>query len=184
MVLSIDAIKSQFSKRGGIARTNKFFVSMPSGQGLLKEDLNLLCTSASIPGKQILTSDRRIGMYFEKVAYGYAVTDVDLNFVLTNDFSIRQYFETWKNLAISEDISRVKYKKDYARDVKIFQLKDGEEELHHKAVYGVQLIDAFPTTIQQIQYNNGQDEFLEVSVQLSYTNFKVIPEIELPVYRS
>jgi hypothetical protein len=184
MVLSIDAIKSQFSKRGGIARTNKFFVSMPSGQGLLKEDLNLLCTSTSIPGKQILTSDRRIGMYFEKIAYGYAVTDVDLNFVLTNDFSIRQYFETWKNLAISEDISRVKYKKDYARDVKIFQLKDGGEESLHRAVYGVHLIDAFPTTIQQIQYNNGQDEFLEVSVQLSYTNFKVIPETELPSYRS
>ena len=43
-------------------------------------ELNTLCRGASLPGKQILTADRRIGMNNEKVAYGYAVTDLNLSF--------------------------------------------------------------------------------------------------------
>ena len=41
-------------------------------------------------------------------------------------------------------------------------------------VYSVQLIDAFPTTITQIDFSNEQDGLIEVSVQLSYTDWQVV----------
>ena len=40
------------------------------------------------------------------------------------------------------------------------------------STYSIELIDAFPTTIGQIDFNNEQDGILELTVAMSYTNFK------------
>ena len=80
--MRVDKLKSIISQKQGIAHQNKFFVELPQIGGISLEDLNLLCRSTSLPGKQILTHERRIGMKFEKVAYGYAVDDVTLSFLI------------------------------------------------------------------------------------------------------
>ena len=105
MVASIDNLKSTVASRGGIARPNNFLVELPSLPGFSRasDPLNILCTNASIPSKQILTTDRRIGMEFEKIAYGYAVDDVSLTFLLTNDYYVKRYFDRWKDFIINED---------------------------------------------------------------------------------
>ena len=71
---SISEIKSSITFGGGLARTNKFLVSLPSlGSGgivgfLGSRNMNILCRSAQIPGKQVTTHEKRIGMKLEKVA--------------------------------------------------------------------------------------------------------------------
>ena len=57
MVASIDRIKSTITSRGGIARPNNFLIELPSIPGFNRasEPLNVLCTSASLPSKQITT---------------------------------------------------------------------------------------------------------------------------------
>ena len=86
---TIQDLKSQISSRGGLSRPNQFMVELPSGDA---RAAYVLCTRVNLPGKQVLTHDRRINMAFEKVAYGYAVDDVTMSFLLTNDYGIKTFF--------------------------------------------------------------------------------------------
>ena len=66
---SIDELKSLATRRNGLARPNQFLVELPAIGGISPSEMNILCTRASLPDKQILTADRRISMEFEKIAY-------------------------------------------------------------------------------------------------------------------
>ncbi len=86
---SVDTLKLAITAGLGLARTNKFMVSLPSiggGTGVLgaitgalgSAQRNILCTNATLPGKQMLTHERRVGIEQQKVMYGYAMDDVTL----------------------------------------------------------------------------------------------------------
>ena len=100
---SIDQLKSLASSKLGFAKNNQFLVELPSFGGASSSEMNILCSRVTLPGKQILTSDRRIGMQFEKIAYGYAVGDVAMSFYLLNDYGPRKYFDEWRNRVINEE---------------------------------------------------------------------------------
>ena len=182
---SIEQLKSEISRGGGLARPNQFLVQLPSAES---RALNILCTRASLPGKQILTHDRRINKQFEKVAYTFGVDDVSLSFLLTNDYSAKVYFDNWRKKIINEETLTVNYKTEYQESVRIHQLKrpiapsinrgGGSNRLdvniREDTVYSVELIDAFPTTLQSIEFTNDLDAIAEFTVQMSYTNFRVI----------
>ena len=184
---SVDELKSLVSTKQGFARSNQFLVELPPIGGISASEMNILCTRVSLPSKQILTADRRIGMEFEKVAYGYAVDDVAMSFYLLNDYGPRRYFDAWRNIILNEDTLEVGYKVDYEKPVKIHQLKKPFGSISSNfgpinlsatigggTVYSVELLNAFPTTIQAVDFSNELDGLLEVSVQLSYTNWKRI----------
>jgi len=206
---SISEIKSSITFGGGLARNNQFLVTLPSlGFGipplggtlgglagaaldfLGQRNMNILCRTAQIPGKQVLTHDRRIGMESQKVAYGYAVEDVTLTFLETSTLPIRRYFDTWRSLTINEDSQTAAYKKDYEKRVLIHQLAQPVPIAGFSisnlipatimiSTYSVELVNAFPTTMVGAEYNNEQDGFIETTVQLSYTNWKRIPAGQL-----
>ena len=117
---SIEQLKSEISRGGGLARPNQFLVQLPSADS---RALNILCTRASLPGKQIQIHERRINMKFEKVAYGFAVDDVSLSFLLTNDYSAKVYFDNWRKKILNEETLTVNYKTEYQESVRIHQLK-------------------------------------------------------------
>jgi hypothetical protein len=203
MTASLDKLKSVITSKGGIARPNNFLIELPSIRGVSSRDMNILCRNATLPGKQVLTHDRRIGMQFEKVAYGYAVDDVTLTFLLTNDYSVRNYFDAWRSVILDEEGQTVAYKNQYEQRVVIHQLANSVPSIFGTAsinigpisagfsggvgfpfdgnvnittpVYSVELINAFPTTIGQIDFNNDADGFIEMQVQMSYTNWKKVP---------
>ena len=206
---SISEIKSSITFGGGLARNNQFLVTLPSlGFGipplggtlgglagaaidfLGQRNMNILCRTAQIPGKQVLTHDRRIGMESQKVAYGYAVEDVALTFLETSTLPIRRYFDTWRSLTINEDSQTAAYKKDYEKRVLIHQLAQPVPIAGFSisnlipatvmiSTYSVELVNAFPTTMVGAEYNNEQDGFIETTVQLSYTNWKRVPAGQL-----
>ena len=116
MASSIDEIKALANTKLGFARANRFLVTLPTnfgggggliggvlgllnlgGGGASGRELNILCSNATLPSKAILTNDRRIGMEFQKVAYGYAVDDVSMTFYLMNDYGVKEYFDAWRN---------------------------------------------------------------------------------------
>ena len=191
---SLSELKTSITFGGGLARTNKFLVTLPSlGAGgiigaLGSRNMNILCRTAQIPGKQILTHEKRTGMKFEKVAYGYAVEDVTLTFMETAAMPIRNYFDTWRDLTLSEDEQTAKYKTEYQRRVIISQLAmplplgafTGSLPIDVQvSTYQIELINAFPTSITAIEYTNDVDGFVETTVALSYTNYKNVPAGQL-----
>jgi hypothetical protein len=167
MVASIDQMKGLISTRGGVARSNLFNVILPSDFGLDGPELNILCRDVQLPGRQILTRERQLGLQRRKIAYGFAQEDVSMTFQLLNDYGAKRYFENWKNTVVDQDTFEIGYHADYVRDVTIQQL-----DKNSRVVYTCRLLEAFPTTLTTIQLNNEQDSLLEVNVQLSYTNWE------------
>lgn len=209
MAFRIDDFKSQVGKGGGFAMGNLFKIFLPPLKGDARE-MNLLCKAASLPGRQITSLEKPMGLQTTKIAYGYAVDDVTLTFHCLNDMKIREYFETWQNLAINQETLEVGYFNEYTHPVIIQHIKKGtsfplkkkklfdsgklpssianrlprlgpldlaQGEIDLNAVFGddityTLLLDkAYPTTMNAIELSDD-GQLLEVTVQLSYKNWK------------
>lgn len=124
MVVRIDDFLSEVSKGGGMAMGNMFKVRLPNLNGDARA-MSLLCTSVTLPGRQMLSAEKRTGMDLEKIAYGYATEDVTMSFYILNDYRSKLYFETWQNLVVNQNTKEVGYHQDYTFDVEIQQLRKG-----------------------------------------------------------
>ena len=206
---TIDELKSLASTRLGFAKGNYFLVEVPSltGGSFLGDllgnlvpsipgitsntpstrEMSTLCTSATLPGRQVLTSIRNIGTENQKIAYGYAVDDVQLTFHLLNDYGVKSFFDKWYSKIIDVENFDIGYKDDYSFTTKIHQLRKpifnaGAEfgplnvnlDLGGGSVYTVELEKSFPTTINAIELGDGNESFVQLSVQLSYTNWRSV----------
>ena len=208
-MISIDDFKSQVGKGGGMAMGNLFKIFLPPLTGDARE-MNLLCKAASLPGRQILSTEKQIGLQTTKVAYCHAVEDITLTFYCLNDMKVREYFEIWQNLAVNQETQEVGYFDNYTHPVIIQHIKKGtafpikKKEIYDAGkipsfirnrlprlgpldlaqgefdlnlvfgddiTYTVVLDKAYPTTLQAIELSND-GELLEVSVQLSFKNWK------------
>lgn len=144
MTYNVDQFLSLVSQNGGMARSNLYLVQLPdikepvdptgpdgpvdpnSGPSIMRGDeLNILCKATQIPGRQLLSTERRIGMQTTKVAYGYQVEDINLTFHVTNDYKIRKYFDRWQQLAINTKTQDVGYFDDYKKTISIMQIRKG-----------------------------------------------------------
>ena len=203
MANSIEDIKALANTKLGFARPNKFLVTMPTvgvGGGLLAgligafsgggggaspRELNILCSNATMPAKQILTNDRRIGMEFQKIAYGYAVDDVSMTFYLMNDYGIKDYFDSWRSTILDEVGQASNYKNEYAKTVTIHQLRQPLKGFSKQlgpirfnagigggSVYSVDLLEAFPIASSAIELNNDLDGLVQLTVTFAYTNWR------------
>ena len=189
---SIDNLKSLISKKGGLARANRFNViftppktsllnfdlesilsSAISGNFSAKNlinnprDISMLCDSVSIPGKQISTLDYQAQKQAIKIPYGTLHDDVSLTFLLTNDYYMKSVFDSWINNIVNSDTYGVSYKKDIAVDVIIQQLDEQDVP-----IYGVKLEGAFPTTMNEIVLSNeSTDTIQKLNVSFSYDRY-------------
>ena len=189
--MNIDQLKATASKAGGFARSNQFVVTLPSLGRYDTRDLNVLCSNVNMPGRQIMTQERLIGVKGRKMPTGFASEDVSMTFYAMNDYKIKDYFEDWQQSTISQDTYEISYPDKYVKDVRIAQLKKGmafdfpidkifginiDIDIRTKAnvVYECRLLDAFPTTMSAIELNNELDGLVQLNVQLSYRNWEKV----------
>ena len=193
--MSIERIKSLISKKGGLAKANRFNVMFTPPdltlfnldlQGLLQKaltdnlnpknvlndprDISLLCDSVSIPGKQISTIDYQSVRQSVKVPYGTVQDDVDLGFLLTNDYHMKTVFDKWINSIVDAEKYCVAYKKDITCDVVIQQLDEQDTP-----IYGVKLEGAFPVSMSNIELSNQSENTIQ-RLNVSFTYDKAVPE--------
>ena len=179
--------------REGISRSNLFHVELPSisGVNIDANDLNILCKNVTLPSRQISTVDRVIGIVTEKVANTFITDDINLSFHVTNDYNIKRYIESWMNLAVDNETYELGYKygaNGYGKEVVIHQLAHDNRETYYtnnplvipggvgmhlsKKVYTCVLEKAFPTNLGSIELTNELDGLVEVSLSLTYTNWR------------
>lgn len=209
MAIGIDSFKSQIGQGGGMAMGNLYKIFLPPIKGDARE-MNMLCKATSLPGRQILSTEKQMGLFTTKVAYGYANEDVTLTFHCLNDMKVREYFETWQSLAVNQETQEVGYFNDYTHPVIIQHIKKGtafpilKKELYNAGkipsfirgrlprlgpldlaqgefdlnlifgddiTYTLVLDKAYPTTLNAIELSDD-GQLLEVTVQLSYKNWK------------
>ena len=172
---SISNLKSEMSLRGGFVRSNQYKIYMPSipGATISSSTLNILCSRVQLPGRQIMTNERRIGLETAKAAYGFANVEVNMAFRETGDYSVRNYFKAWQNLGVDDATNEIGYLRGtggYGKSVKIIQLDKNDNEL-----YKVELLEAYPTSLNATDLSNSEEgAIVETSVSLSYTKWKEI----------
>jgi hypothetical protein len=189
----VDALKGVFSKRGGVARANRFAIFMtPPSQSLISldiqgalsqalsggfnpasmindpRDLSLLCESCSLPGLELTTLDYQTISFPIKLPNGYNAPDVEFSFLLTNDYFVRKMFDNWLNLIMPRETYKVAYRDTYATDIVIQQLNE-----QNVPVYGMRLENAFPIAQSSIDLNQtSADSLQKLSVTFTYENMK------------
>lgn len=191
----IDKLKSLVSKKGGLAKANRFNVMFTpptasllngnlqgaiasaisgnfSAKNLVNDprDISLLCDSVSIPGKQISTLDVQTVKQLVKVPYGYLTDDVSLSFLLTNDYHMKTMFDAWINNIVDNDKYCVAYKEDIVTDVIIQQLDE-----QNTPIYGVKLEGAFPVTMSEIPLSNESENTIS-KLNVSFAYDRYVPE--------
>lgn len=190
---TIDTLKSVVGKRGGIAKSNRFnVVFTPPTQSLINlspsaiigvlaggqsakslisdpRDITLLCQGASIPGRQITTIDYQAEKQIVPIPYAIIDEDVTLKFLMTSDYYIKRMMDDWVSSIVNLESYQVGYKKDFACDVIIQQL-----DAENVPVYGVKLINAFPTSVTGIELDQAQESAaMELSVTMSYDRVEI-----------
>lgn len=190
--MSIDNLKSTISKRGGLAKSNRFQIlftppqgsllsaagivgALTSGGGLKSmindpRDISMLCENVTLPGRQITTVDYIAEKQSVKIPYAFINEDVTCTFLLTNDYYMKTLFDAWLEQVFDTESYRAKFKKDFTTDVVIQQLNE-----KNVPVYGVRLENAFPTTVAGITLdNNSESAVQKINVTFSYDNY--VPE--------
>lgn len=174
-MINIDGLKAYVNSKNGFARTNAWQVVLPQliGFDIATEELNVLCKDVNLPGRQIATNERVVGMKATKQAYAFLQDDVSMTFHLLNDYRIKEYFEHWMNIIIDQDDAyTLAYPDEYSGDIAISQLRKGNiNSVDDTIVYTCVLENAFPTTMNAINLNNEQAGIVELNVQLSYRNW-------------
>lgn len=170
MTFTVDALKGLISSSGGLAVANLYRVYIPvifnSGNLSSGTTLDLLCKNVSMPGRQILTYERPMGINYEKIAYGYANDDVPMTFIGLNDYSIRRYFNAWQGYMVNAEEGTVRYKTDYITDITIQQLNKAGQP-----VYSVKLLEAFPTQLLNTDFSNELNGLVDVGATFAYTKW-------------
>lgn len=209
----IEQLKSEIIQSGGLAMANQFMVTLPQlpNFSIDANQMNIMCTVAALPGRQIMSMDYSLGTTNRKIANGYAVTDLTMTFLVGNDHKIRQYFEAWQALAHDPVTKEVGYYKDYTKTVSIstvekgvrlsllkkqlgflnkvpsviknrlpdlgpLDLSQGELDLgatiDMKKTYTCKILECYPTSLIEQQLGNNTEGVLELSVQLSYSDWE------------
>jgi hypothetical protein len=189
---SIEDLKGKLTSKNGIAAANQYRVELPRWSGASSRTLDVVCKEVNMPGKQILTLDRQMGIFQEKVANGFAIEDVTMVFHVLNDYGVKKWFDSWQKKIVGDYGSMsgfVGYKTDYVKSIKIHQLRKpiarfgfdlGPLDINFDAfgstIYSVELEDAFPTTITSIALSNDPDGLVEVSITFSYTKWRTVKD--------
>ena len=190
----LNEIFGVFRGKGGFSRPSRYEVILvpPAGtnsnlfssqmQEFRGDDTikqtSLACESISFPGRNIdTTEDTNIYGPVRNIATGFSYADITATFRCSRDMREKRYFETWQKLSYNPATWSMQYYEDYVGAVQIFQLDDNDER-----TYGVELIEAFPKTIeaQQLDYSST-DQINKLNVTFWYRWWKSLAdEANLP----
>ena len=171
MAGSITEFKSSF--KNDLARPNRFEVDIPVPLTLLpyigtSRDLKYRCENANLPGRTLATMEQKTYGPIEKFPYLSTYNDIDLTFIVDGDMSQKVFFDAWLNYINPLFNNNFRYKSDYSTDLRVTQFDSKNE-----ATYSVDLYEAFPISINQMDLDWSQnDSYHKLTVTFAYTKWK------------
>ena len=168
MAGSINDFKASFQT--DLARPNKFQVNIPVPLTLIPyvsnaKNLVYRCENANLPGRTFATLEQKIGSNpVEKYPYMTTYNDMSLTFIVDDDMSQRVFFDAWLNYINPQYNNNFRYKNNYATIITINQYNVSNE-----LTYSVNLYDAYPISMNQLDLNWSDDGFHKISVDFAYT---------------
>ena len=133
----------------------------------------LMCTNITMPGRTINTSPYRIAGAPYKYPTQVQYTDITATFIGDKFLRLRTFFEAWQNIIYNNQTGMFNFYDEYVSPLDIFQLGQFDSlNDRDSATYGVRLRECFPTAINQIQYDSGnQNQFVAIEVVFAYRDW-------------
>lgn len=173
--------KHGFSKTSHFRFLTPTFDTVTKGQfSGMDELLSLRCEATEFPGRQLISNDSRIYGPSYKTPYQSVYQEITLNFIETENFLIRQYFELWMDLVFNSTTNRLSYPNEYRVDTTLeqFDVSDGsrpnsvnDPEIPNPSLLPAaewNLYNSFPTAINQMPVSWAEDGLHRVTVTLAF----------------
>jgi hypothetical protein len=167
---TINDFKSSFTK--DLARANRFDVNIPIPLTLIpyiKSARNLVyrCENANLPGRSLMTLEQKIGSNpVEKYPYLTGYSDIDLTFIVDGDMQQKIFLDAWMNFINPTYNYNFRYKSDYTTTMQINQY-----DVENKVSYSINLFDAFPISMNQLDLDWSSDNPHKLSITFAYTRW-------------
>jgi hypothetical protein len=187
MPFSIDEFRSTLSKNGGLLKSNRFAVRIPTPTILQGRSIGNVNTaqsnrilefyaeSVSVPGLSLQTTEmRRQGVgNIEKIPYGAGFTDCNITFRIDQKAQMWNLFQAWMDTIYNYNLSKgtnfeLAYKDEYVTTLTIFVYNEVNSSY---PIMIVDLVDAFPVSISDISLNWGTNDFMRLNVRFNFLSW-------------
>lgn len=170
MAGSIADFKASFNK--DLARSNKFDVYIPVPLGMVpflgtSRLLSLRCENAQLPGRNLDTTPMRIYGVNELFPIGTSYDNITLTFLVSDDMKEKVFFDSWINWIQPTISYDTKYKSDYAVILRVNQY-----DVENKPSLSIDLMDAFPIAVNQLDLDWSSDSVHKLAVTFAYTSWR------------
>lgn len=167
MSLSINALKASL-QQFPLLDLSKYKVYITGPIGMLQEQISLRCSSVTLPGRSISTTERFHHGPIRKIPYAEIYDDVQMSFIASDTLEERRFFGSWQTLIGGGDSYNMAWYSDIIGTVQINTLdKQG------RVTSSTTLYEAFPMTIDAIQldYTAG-DQLPLFNVTFAYHHWE------------
>ena len=168
MAGSINDFRASFKK--DLARPNRFDVNIPVPITLFpylntSRSLTFRCDNTQLPSRTFSTAEQKFGSNpIQKFPYQSSYNDITMTFLVSDDMSEKIFFDAWMeyiNPSLSFDFN---FKADYTSTLTVNQY-----DVTNKLSYSINLIDAFPVSVNQLDLDWSNDDVHKLSVDFAYT---------------
>lgn len=134
-------------------------------------NLSIRCDSISIPGRNLRTvMNGNIYGPPQEMVQGYTFGEVSATFYLSSDMRELRLFYAWQDSIVDNSTYDLNYYKETVGTVKIFSLDKNENK-----VFGLELVDAFPKTIEPIAVGHASPNTInKVGISFQFRRWKDI----------
>ena len=194
---SIGKFITELNQGEGVARANRFLVRVfppkdvyeqsadTEGYVLdrdtllsspqMQRNVELMCTSAKLPHRDVLTENFVTYGPGRKMPYAY-VYGSEINCMFMGDKFLRQraFFETWQGKMHSLRTHNLQYYDDYIGTMEIYQLGQYREtskesyDDNFRMTYGIRLHEVYPETIGEMQYQAVVDDMIPMDIPITF----------------
>jgi hypothetical protein len=162
-------------KNDGFSRENRFevVITPPFSLGATteeKEKLLFYCQAVSMPGINFMTQEVYTFGEAREVIYNRNYDPIQLEFLMDEQMSVKWFFDRWTEQIVDPRTRMMSYYNDYVSTVDLSQIDASDTE---KVKYTIRLHEAYPKTIDAIQYSADSKNLVKLRVTLQYKYWTV-----------
>ena len=182
MAFNVENFTSVLASKG-LASSNKFEVAINLPSGQRNQNLELMCDTVTIAGKNIQTTPEIHYGVRREVAYNAPTFDpLTLTFYCTEELSEKKLLDEWQNIIVQHSNPQnsnggnfnVAYYDSYAKDAKIVVTK---LSVSGEPVYKHEYREVYPKTVSSIELSHATSSGpMKVSATFNYIYWKDVTQ--------
>lgn len=149
-------------KRGGLARQNRFTVSLGSGNSNGRI-VQLFCEQAVLPSLSFASTGVKSYGESREVVYDRNFEAITLTFLVDKNMEVKTYFDEWMNKVVDPNTRNPGYYVDYVRDMAITIQDTKDNDTYVSTLY-----EAYPKTISAVTLDYNSKDVMRIQVTFNY----------------